>query len=602
MQVLILAAGMGKRLGSLTKDNTKCMVKVNGVTLIERLLAIVSRHPISRIIIVVGYKKVALKDYLGDKYKEIPIVYIENEIYYNTNNIYSLYLAKKYLLEEDTLLLESDLIFDAKIVDRIMLDPYPNIVTVAKYESWMDGTVVELDPNDKVSNFINKKSFLYQQKESYYKTVNIYKFGKEFSKGFYLPFLEAYIQSLGSNSYYEEVLRVITLIDRTGLKALVVRDEKWYEIDDVQDLDIAETLFCKGNTDKYFKRFGGYWRFPKLLDFCYLVNPYFPSLALKEELCNSFDALLTQYPSGLNVNILLMSKILHVKKDYICVGNGAAELINCLMNNLDGLLGVIYPSFEEYTNRYNQALIKAYIPDNENYSYGVEDIISYYSRNENRIDNLLLINPDNPSGNFIPVPDLKILLQWTKQHNIRLIIDESFVDFTDEGLENTILRDDLLDQKGLVVIKSLSKSHGIPGLRLGVLATSDFSLLDKIKKDISIWNINSFAEYYLQIFGKYEDAYQIACLDFCKERTYFYDSLLKISFLRVVKSQANYFLCEVVDKYLSMELTNILLNNFNILIKDCSNKIGFDHRNYVRISIRSRHDNDRIINALNSIQ
>lgn len=272
------------------------------------------------------------------------------------------------------------------------------------------------------------------------------------------------------------------------------------------------------------------------------------------------------------------------------------------MNNLDGLLGVIYPSFEEYTNRYNQALIKAYIPDNENYSYGVEDIISYYSRNENRIDNLLLINPDNPSGNFIPVSDLKILLQWTKQHNIRLIIDESFVDFTDEGLENTILRDDLLDQKGLVVIKSLSKSHGIPGLRLGVLATSDFSLLDKIKKDISIWNINSFAEYYLQIFGKYEDAYQIACLDFCKERTYFYDSLLKISFLRVVKSQANYFLCEVVDKYLSMELTNILLNNFNILIKDCSNKIGFDHRNYVRISIRSRHDNDRIINALNSIQ
>lgn len=599
MQALILAAGMGKRLGSLTKDNTKCMVKVNGITLIDRALTILTQNLLSRIIIVIGHKGDKLKKYLGDQYNGVPIIYIENTIYSSTNNIYSLYLAKEYLLEEETLLLESDLIFEKKILDRIVQDSCPNVVAVAKYENWMDGTVVELDDEGRVSNFINKKSFQFVEKENYYKTVNIYKFSRDYSRKFYLPFLEAYIQSLGNNSYYEEVLRVITLINRTGLKALVVENEIWYEIDDIQDLDIAEVLFSVNKPDRYLNRFGGYWRFPKLLDYCYLVNPYFPCVALKQELVSNFDTLLTQYPSGLKVNILLLSKILGVNERYLCAGNGAAELINSLMKNISGRVGVIYPSFEEYSNRYDKQLLVPYFSSNFNFSYTVDQLISYYE--ENPINNLLLINPDNPSGHFIPLRDLYRLIQWTEEKGIRLIVDESFVDFSDEGLENSILNNDYFVNSKLIVLKSLSKSHGIPGLRLGVLATGDIDLLNSIRKDVSIWNINSFAEYYLQIFDKYESDYRNACQKFLIERKRFYNALNKIPYLRTIPSQANFFLCEVTSHISSKALLEILLKKYDILIKNCDTKIGFKGQNYIRIAVRNEIDNNKILKALSEL-
>lgn len=599
MQALILAAGMGKRLGDLTKDNTKCMVRVNGITLIDRALMILTQNILSRIIIVVGYKGDKLKKYLGNQYNNVPIIYVENPIYSTTNNIYSLYLAKKYLLEEDTLLLESDLIFEKNILDRILQDSYPNVVAVAKYESWMDGTVVELDDDGRVSNFINKKSFQYVDKENYYKTVNIYKFSRDYARKFYLPFLEAYIQSLGNNNYYEEVLRVITLINRTGLKASIVENEVWYEIDDIQDLDIAEVLFSTNKSDRYLSRFGGYWRFPKLLDYCYLVNPYFPCTALKQELVSNFDILLTQYPSGLNVNILLLSKILGVNQKYLCVGNGAAELINSLMKNISGRVGVVYPSFEEYSNRYDKQLLVPYILSNSNFSYTVDQLMTYYEEKE--INNLLLINPDNPSGNFIPLKDLYRLIHWAEGKGVRLIVDESFVDFSDKGIGNTILKNDYLQDSKLVILKSLSKSHGIPGLRLGVLATGDINLLNSIRKDVSIWNINSFAEYYLQIFDKYEIEYRNACQKFLIERKRFYDALSRIPYLRTIPSQANFFLCEVTSHISSEELVEILLKKYDILVKNCASKTGFKGKSYIRIAIRNEIDNDKLLKALSEL-
>ena len=282
MQAIILAAGMGKRLKELTKGNTKCMVRINGKSLIDRTLSQLSQIPLSRVIIVIGYKGKELKEYVGDYYKGLKIEYIENSIYDKTNNIYSLSLAKQQLSEDDTLLIESDLIFDDSLFTLIVNDPYPNLALVAKYETWMDGTMVRLDDENNIINFIPKKAFKYSDIDSYYKTVNIYKFSKEFSSTHYVPFLEAYTKALGNNEYYEQVLRVITLLDNCDLKALPLCGEKWYEIDDIQDLDIAETIFADAQTklSLYQRRYGGYWRFPSLLDFCYLAsNPQLSSSA-----------------------------------------------------------------------------------------------------------------------------------------------------------------------------------------------------------------------------------------------------------------------------------------------------------------------------------
>ena len=608
MQAIILAAGMGRRLGDLTKENTKCMVPVNGVRLIDRLLGQLSGLSLKRVIIVVGYKGQELKDYIGHRYDDqLKIAYAENPIYDKTNNIYSLSLVKQQLQEDDTLLIESDLIFSDSLFQMIIADPYPNLALVAKYESWMDGTMVRLDADNNIVNFVPKKAFKYEDIDSYYKTVNIYKFSRDFSQQKYVPFLEAYCHALGNNEYYEQVLRVITLLDHAELKALPIGNEKWYEIDDIQDLDIAETIFAEGDEmlHRFNYRYGGHWRFPKMLDYCYLVNPYFPTKRMKDELRSSFDTLLTEYPSGMFVNSLLAGKYFGIRQDYVVVGNGAAELIKSLMERLlagpsTGKVGVIYPTFEEYPHRLKQEDIVAFQPDNRDLKYTEDDLIAFYTGKG--ISSLLLINPDNPSGNFISMAGLLKLLAWSKTQQIQLIVDESFVDFSDDFEHNTLLRNKTLaDNPQLVVMKSISKSYGVPGLRLGILASSDVALIKWIKKDISIWNINSFAEFYMQIFGKYESDYLAACRKFIAERSRFEVLLREIPYMRVLPTQANYFCIELTGKYSSAELTKLLLERYNIMVKDCDSKNGLKGRNFIRISVRSQQDNDQLIAALKEL-
>lgn len=600
MQAIILAAGMGKRLGELTKNNTKCMVEVNGIRLIDRMITQLSKFNLNRLVIVVGYEGKKLIDYIGHRYDDIlKIEYINNPIYDRTNNIYSLALAKEELCKDDTILLESDLIFEDRMLELLINHRDPDLALVAKYETWMDGTMVCVDNDRNITNFVPKEAFCYENADVYYKTVNIYKFSSEFSKYQYVPFLEAYCRVMGNNEYYEQVLRILLHLHSSTLKALPITNEKWYEIDDVQDLDIASTIFSDKDIKwkEYHKRYGGYWRFPQMLDYCYLVNPFFPPKRMKDELRANFDTLLENYPSGMQINSLLAGKYFGVKQDYIVVGNGAAELIKVVMEEHSGdKVGIIYPTFDEYPNRLRKEQIVPFFPQNKNFEYTAEDLMAYFE--DKNISLMMLINPDNPSGHFMPKNDVLQLAEWCAIKGIRLLVDESFVDFTYGAVDNSLLYDDILTAyPHMMVMKSISKSYGVPGLRLGILATADIDLIVRMKKEVSIWNINSFAEFYLQIYGKYEKDYIKACAKFIAERETFYTELQSIPYLRVIPSQANYFLCEVIAKYTSSELTQKLIEN-DVIVSNCGLKSNMFGYNLVRLDIRSRKDNARLIDIL----
>ena len=594
---------MGRRLGEYTKDNTKCMVPVNGVPLIDRLLGQLSRLKLDRVVIVVGYEGGKLVKHIGELYTDLNIEFVENPVYSRTNNIYSLWLAKDYLQQDDTILVESDLIFDDVLLSMLIDNPFPNLALVSKYETWMDGTMVRIDSDCNIVNFVPKDAFDYSNAGKYYKTVNIYKFSKEFSTRKYVPFLEAYTKAVGNNEYYENVLRIISFLNSSDLKALPVTNAKWYEIDDKQDLDIAEALFAeeKDIIRKYYGRFGGFWRFPKMLDFCYLVNPYFGESRIVEEMKANFGTLVLEYPSGLKVNTLLASKCWGVKEDYIVPGNGAAELIKELMGILPGTLGIVRPTFEEYPNRRSTEDLVTFIPDRPDYRYTAGDLKDFFGRNH--ADNILVINPDNPSGNFIPANDLLSLAEWCGERGTRLIVDESFVDFSDGYVHNTLLHDRILEEyPHLVVLKSISKSYGVPGIRLGILCSADMELMASIRKSLSIWNINSFAEFFMQIFTKYEKDYHRACTRFAEERDRFGRELSGIPFLHVIPSQANYFLCRILPPYTAGGLVLTMLKRFDILTRDCSTKAGLDGGQYMRIAVRSREDNDRLLAAFRQLE
>lgn len=602
MQAIILAAGMGKRLKELTKDSTKCMIKVNGVTLIERMLSQLDKLNLSGIIIVVGYKAEELISFISNLAVQTPIIFVTNDIYYKTNNIFSLYLAKNYLLKEDTLLLESDLIFTDAVLQKIINDQYPSLALVAKYESWMDGTVVTLDEDNNITSFIGKMQYDYNDINQYYKTVNIYKFNKQFSNTHYVPFLEAYIKAQGRNVYYEQVLKVIGLLDKPEIKATILENETWYEIDDAQDLNIAESLFPVSSEERLIKiqkRYGGYWRYCQLIDFCYLVNPFYPPTKMINEIKANIEQLIGNYPSGIEVNSLIAAKCFGLHEEHVCLGNGAAELISSLMKTIKGKIGIIRPTFEEYPNRMNQDYLVPYYPRNEDFSYTSNDLMVYYDDLD--ITALLLINPDNPSGNFIEIADVLSLAKWSQKKGIRLIVDESFVDFSNSLYSAKLLSEKVLqDYKGLVVVKSISKSYGVPGLRLGIIGSADIELIQYIKKDVSIWNINSIAEFYMQICEKYNDEYQYS-IEMLKEvRKEFLEKLSGVKNLRVIPTQANFVMCEVLDIWSATQLSENLLSDYNILIKDLSMKKGISGQ-YIRIAIKRKEENDILVCALHKL-
>ena len=166
-----------------------------------------------------------------------------------------------------------------------------------------------------------------------------------------------------------------------------------------------------------------------------------------------------------------------------------------------------------------------------------------------------------------------------------------------------MLHDDLLEAyPHMVVMKSISKSFGVPGLRLGVLASADTELVATLKKKVSIWNINSFAEFFMQIFTKYEKDYKQACSKFIEERSRFVKDLKRIEFLHVMPTQANYVFCEVKPPFTASGIVMQMLKEHNILMSNCRAKKGLVGDRYIRIAVRGRQDNEKMVKSLKSLQ
>lgn len=602
MQAIMLAAGMGRRMGKFTRNNTKCMLKVGGKTLLERTVEALVCAGVNKLVMVIGYEAEYLRKYIESKNFSIQIEYVYNYDYSSTNNIYSLFLAKEYLKRDDSILLESDLVYDVELIKAVVDSAEPNLAVVAKYEQWMDGTVVTLDRNNGITDFIDKAHFRFEDADRYYKTVNIYKFSKKFSATQYLPFLEAYLSAYGVNQYYEQVLKILSHIRNSELKAFVISDYNWYEIDDAQDLDIANTIFAEDKSliKKYECHFGGYWRYPKLKDFCYLVNPFYPPQKMVSQIKFFFEDLLTQYPSGMNNQRLNASNMFDVDEKYLLVGNGAAELINVLGKYVRGKMTACVPTFNEYIRCFTNCTISEIETREDNYRFNIEKIVGRISET----DVLMLINPDNPSGSFIKYDDIIRIIEECSKAKVLIIIDESFIDFADKSVRYTLVNDELLEKySNLVVIKSISKSYGIPGLRLGIMATSNKDIHKFMTANMAIWNINSFAEYYLQIQRLYKKSYIASCDKIVEQRNYVMGELGKNEYLEVYPSEANYIMCRIKDNspVSADELALLMMKKHNILIKNLSAKKGFEGQNYIRLAIRDYADNTALINAVNEI-
>jgi histidinol-phosphate/aromatic aminotransferase/cobyric acid decarboxylase-like protein/choline kinase len=595
VKALILAAGLGRRLGELTRDRTKAMVEVGRRMLIHRALDALRDAGIKDVVVVIGHGGAALRAALQDYPEQVRITFVENPAYETTNNIYSLWLARETLASDDTLILESDLIFDPRLIEDVLADRSENLAVVSPFKPGMDGTVTLVDDDDVILSVVPRTAFDWRESSRYFKTVNVYRFSKAFSRNLYLPFLEAYIHSFGRNRFYEQVLAVIATMGRGELRAHRTT-RAWYEIDDVEDLRNAETLFAapehKGAS--YARRHGGYWRFPNLLDACYLVHPFYPPERLVQEMQAQFATLLGAYPSGADIQRELISRLFPVRASQVLAGNGASEIIRSLRRVLKGPWSVPVPTFEEYL---------AHGTDDIRFETAAANFEFDPRRLERRARGaqvLALVNPNNPSGRLMSASEVDAALDMTRDLGMRLIVDESFLDFAVDGGTRSLLdASTLAANRHVIVVRSLGKSHGVAGLRLGFVASGDWELLAALRADLPIWNIGSLAEAFLQAAPRHHEAYVESCRRLAAERSRLQAKLVAIPGLRAFPSQANFLLCELdVD---ATPVVNALIERFNILIKDCTGKAGIPSPGFIRIAVRTEEENDRLALALRKV-
>ena len=603
MQAIILAAGLGRRLGPLTRQSTKFMVTVNGRPLAAYTLDALVAAGISRLVIVVGHGADEVRQYVGDAYRGVPVTYVDNTLYAHTNNIYSLLLAADELAVDDSLVVESDVLFDPSIVADCVAAQTPEIAVVARFESWMDGTVALLDPAGDIARLVPRTEFNAADRQHYFKTVNIYRFSAPFIRAHLAPHLRAYVVEHGTTAYYEEVLKMLVAMKHVRIAALDVGARRWYEIDDAQDLDIAETLFAadEERPRRFAGRFGGYWRFPGITDFAYLVNPFFPPDALIDELAADLRPLATAYPSGQSVQRFLAGRLFDCAAESLVVGNGASELIAAVLADVRGPVALVRPTFEEYPRLIPSELRVEMKGPGPDFSYSTGDLLALCR--SRRPSALILIRPDNPTGHALQPADLDPFIDDLRALGVRLILDESFVDFLDGSLDHTLLRDDILARHpNLVVIRSLGKSFGVPGLRLGVLAAADPEVRRAVADRQAIWNINSLAEAFLQRVPRYRKEYAAACRQVVAERERLYPELAGLDWLRPLPSAANFVLCALADGISAQSVVRHALATGQLLLKDCSGKPGLGDGQFIRCAVRDARDTARLLDTLRSFR
>ena len=242
MKAVILAAGQGTRLRPLTNRAPKCLVRLHGKPIMQRQLESLDKAGIKECVIVLGYRGDQVEYQFGPRFRNVEITYVNNERYEETNNIYSLWMARA-LLDDDIMLLESDLVFEDDLLDDLTQRTYPDIAVVDWFKPTMDGTVI-LAENGLARSMVLKA----QQPEDFdytyaLKTVNIYSLSRDTMSRRFLPALDGYVDAGHTNSFYEAALAELVSQGKLELAVHLTGDRKWTEIDTVEDLREAETLF-----------------------------------------------------------------------------------------------------------------------------------------------------------------------------------------------------------------------------------------------------------------------------------------------------------------------------------------------------------------------
>lgn len=579
---VILAAGLGQRLHPHTEHLPKALMQLGSETLLERALRLLAEAGLNEAYIVVGHAADAIREFVASRQWQIAIRIISNDRYLAGNNIYSVAAAADVLARNDTILIECDVVFRSEHLLALLEAAETNALLAAPYTSYTDGAVVTVDAAGTIVKRLCPQPG--QTDPAWLKTVNIARLSSSFNRELLLPLVEALGQT-GAQLYYDDIIGIAINHRLASFQAVSVGQDEWFEVDNVADLKIASDLTASldGEARAMHSRHGGYWKFPTFQDSCLLVNPWFPTEDFLAEMSASADLLVRSYPSGHADQAILAERAFGVRAEYLAVGNGASELIAAAIDALPGVVAMTAPSFEEYFNRIPAARLRLLEPVAP-WPRDLTAFTEFAAAVEAQA--AFLVNPENPTGEVVPADRMLDFVKEMGDRGVNVLVDESFIEFAPEGPAISLFENDTLTANPhLVVLKSISKTYGVPGIRLGVAACANEATIDAIRGRLPIWNVGSFAERFLEIIPRHRRSFEASLEAIERQRKRLFESLAAIDYLRPLPSAANYILCEVTPPWTAARLTDHLLRYHRIMIKDCTGKRGFAGAEFVRIAV-----------------
>ncbi len=589
MKALILAAGIGNRMRPLTNKVHKTLLTVNGEAIIDRIIFGLLENGITRMVVVTGYRVDELVSHLQYKFPAVDFEFVHNPRFRETNNIYSMALAFEQIdIDDDILLIESDLIFLPEVIKRAIESPYPNVALVSPYMTGLDGTVVQLSGNKVVAiyppHLQDEKFDLFDK----FKTLNIYRFSKDFCANEFKKLLVYYAKTIDANCYYELILGILIYMQRQDIYCEIIANDQWAEVDDPNDLMGAEFLFNREKRLELLEgNFGGFWNF-NVLDFCFIRNMYFPPKSMVSEIKNNLHYLIENYGSKQEVLNRKLSYVVQCDPERLIMLNGASQVYPILSNLLAGKSILLpEPTFGEYPRIF---------PGASTYGDCVGVSCEEVEAKLAEADVLVVVNPNNPTGSVVSTKWLIALAE--KNAEKLFIIDESFIEFSDQPSVLSFFADHPLSN--ILLIKSMSKSYGIPGLRLGFVYSCQQELLAAIAKEVPIWNMNSIAEFYLEILLKNKALLAESFEQTRQDRKDFSQGLRGLAlFDEVYPSGGDYILVRAAgDGTHCANLAKYLLVDHSIYIKEVTDKMGVDGRRYYRLAVRLPVENSLLLEAI----
>ena len=363
-----------------------------------------------------------------------------------------------------------------------------------------------------------------------------------------------------------------------------------YQIDKNSDVPDAEVKYVSS-------LYGGFWDLD-VKDFCYMTNPYFPPEEFLTDLGSRLQVLIKAYPST-NWHISsLLAKSLGLTQQELIVANGASELISTITGRFVQNLAVPVPTFNEYINR-AEVQGKSVSPFVTSGDFELDPKAFIQHVESTRANSALLIQPNNPTGTFISKENMRYLLESLSSLDL-ILVDESFIEFV-HAEPNPSVVDLIFEYPNLIILKSLSKNYGIPGLRLGYAVSGNQERVADLRQDLPIWNINSLAQFFLEKMPEYQEHFYRSC-ELLKSATQrMYRGLQDIPYLKPYPTQGNFVLCRILYGFNASELTAHLFNRHRILVNNCGGKEGLDD-SFLRIACRTEEENAELLEALSDLE